>query len=77
MTRPGWRGAAFRHSVAGYLSLRIVLLLAVGLVLRLLGMHGLLLVVAALAVSGVLSYPLARRQRDEMVRNAQDGRRRP
>lgn len=72
--RPG-PGAAFRQSVAGYLALRIVLFLVVALVLRLVGLTGLLLVVVALLVSGVLAYPLARRQRDQMVSRARSRRR--
>jgi hypothetical protein len=44
-------------------------------VLYLVQLRGLLLFVVALLVSGVLSYPLARRQRDAMVRSYQDNRR--
>jgi len=69
------RGAALQQSVAGYLALRIVLFLAVALLLRLVGLTGLGLVVLALLVSGILAFPLARRQRNEMVDRARDSRR--
>jgi Flp pilus assembly protein TadB len=68
------RGAALRQSVAGYLALRIVLFLAVALLLRLVGLTGLVLVVLALLVSGILAFPIARRQRNEMVDRARDSR---
>ncbi len=68
-TRHG-SGSAFRQSIAGYLALRIVLFLAVALLLRIVGLTGLVLVVLALLVSGILALPLARRQRNEMVNRA-------
>jgi multisubunit Na+/H+ antiporter MnhG subunit len=53
---------------AGYLGLRL-LLFGVALVLCILvGLGGLVAVIVALVVSGIVAYPLARRQRDDIVR---------
>jgi hypothetical protein len=59
-----------------YTAVRLAIFLVCLGVLYLVGLHGLLLFVVALLVSGLLSYPLARRQRDAMVRSYQDNRRR-
>lgn len=76
--RPAAAGSrpTFWQSVAGYLALRIVLFLVVAVVLRLLGLTGLVLVIVSLLVSGVLALPLARRRRDEVVARARSNRRR-
>ncbi len=52
---------------AAFLSLRMVLFLAALGVCMLLGLRGLLAVVVALLVSAIVSYPIARRQRDQIV----------
>ena len=59
-----------------YTALRLMIFLGCLGVLYLVGMHGIVLFVVALVVSGLLSYPLARRQRDAMVRAYQENRRR-
>jgi hypothetical protein len=58
-----------------YTAVRLAIFLGCLGVLYLVGMRGLLLFVVALLVSGLLSYPLARRQRDAMVRSYQQNRR--
>lgn len=58
-----------------YTAVRLVIFLACLGILFLVGLRGLLLLVVALLVSGLLSYPLARRQRDAMVRSFQQNRR--
>ena len=60
-----------------YTAVRLAIFLACLGVLYLVGMRGLLLFVVALVASGLLSYPLARRQRDAMVRSYQQNQRRP
>jgi hypothetical protein len=57
-----------------FLSLRMLIFLGVLVVCIALGLRGLVAALAALLVSGVLSYPLARRQRDSIVREIQDRR---
>ena len=59
---------------AGYLGLRFVLFAAALAVCILVGMNGLLAVIVALLVSGVIAYPLAKRQRDEIARAFQHRR---
>jgi hypothetical protein len=58
--RPGTGRAAFR-----YLTLRTLLLVAVGGVLYLLGLRGIWMVVAAFAISGVIALFALSRQRDD------------
>jgi hypothetical protein len=58
-----------------YTAVRLAIFLACLGVLYVVGLHGLLLFIVALVVSGLLSYPLARRQRDAMVRSYQQNRR--
>jgi hypothetical protein len=53
---------------ARYLSLRMCIFVVALLVVTLVGLRGLLGVIVALLISGVASYPLARRQRDAIVR---------
>jgi len=60
-----------------YTAVRLAIFLACLGVLYLVGLSGLLLFIVALLVSGLLSYPLARRQRDAMVRSYQQNRRHP
>lgn len=71
---PASRGAAgagrqrgLGVTYAKYLGLRMVIFLGVLGVTIVIGLEGLVAVLVALLVSGVLSYPLARRQRDEIV----------
>ena len=52
---------------AGYMFLRLLLFGIALAICILFGMSGLLAVVVALLVSGVISYPLARRQRNEIA----------
>ncbi len=59
-----------------YTAVRLAIFLVCLGVLYLVGLHGLVLFVVALVVSGLLSYPLARRQRDAMVRSYEENRRR-
>jgi hypothetical protein len=58
-----------------YTAVRLAIFLACLGVLYLVGLRGLPLFVIALLASGLLSYPLARRQRDAMVRSYQNNRR--
>jgi hypothetical protein len=62
------------RTYAGYLGLRLVLFAAALAVCILLGLNGLLAVVVALLASGVIAYPLAKRQRDEIARAFQQRR---
>lgn len=59
-------------AVVGYTVARVLLFLLVGVVLSLLGLHGLLLVAVALVISGLLSYVVLRPQRDAMARFVAD-----
>lgn len=61
------RRRSLMSTYASFLSLRLGLFMIVFLVCRLLGLQGLVAVVVALLVSGVVSYPLARRQRDRIA----------
>jgi uncharacterized protein YacL len=58
-----------------YLGLRMGLFALALVVCILLGLRGLIAVVLALLVSGVLAFPLARKQRDEVVRSFRERRR--
>jgi Mn2+/Fe2+ NRAMP family transporter len=59
-----------------YTAVRLAIFLACLGVSYVVGLRGFVLFIVALLVSGLLSYPLARRQRDAMVRSYQDNRRR-
>jgi hypothetical protein len=58
-----------------YTLVRLAIFFACLGVLYVVGLRGLVLFVVALLVSGLLSYPLARRHRDAMVRSYQQNRR--
>ena len=62
------------RTYASYLGIRLVLFAAALAICIVLGMNGLLAVMVALLVSGVVAYPLARRQRDEIARAFQQRR---
>jgi NhaP-type Na+/H+ or K+/H+ antiporter len=68
------RPQSLGQSYAAYLSLRLLLFLGALVLCMVLGLRGLVAVVAALLLSGVLSYPLARRQRNEIVQQFQNRR---
>jgi hypothetical protein len=57
-----------------YLTLRMLVFLGVLVVCIALGLRGLVAVLVALLISGVLSYPLARRQRERIVQEIQNKR---
>ncbi|HSP36421.1 MAG TPA: DUF4229 domain-containing protein [Frankiaceae bacterium] len=57
-----------------YLSLRLLIFLGVLLICIALSLRGIAAVVVALLVSGVLSYPLARKQRESIVREIHNRR---
>ena len=57
-----------------YLGIRLLLFGAALAICIVLGMNGLLAVVVALLVSGIVAFPLARRQRDEIARAFQQRR---
>jgi hypothetical protein len=52
---------------AGYMFLRLLLFGMALAICMIFGMSGLFAVIVALVVSGLVSYPLARRQRDEIA----------
>ncbi len=68
------RPPSITRTYAGYLGIRLVLFAAALVICIVLGMNGILAVVVALLVSGVVAYPLARRQRDEIARAFQQRR---
>jgi hypothetical protein len=53
---------------AAYLGIRMAIFLAILALCIVAGLRGLVAVLVALVISGVLSYPLARRQRDALTR---------
>jgi hypothetical protein len=53
---------------AGYLGLRLLLFFIALTICILVGLGGLWAVILSLLVSGVVAYPLARRQREDIVR---------
>jgi NhaP-type Na+/H+ or K+/H+ antiporter len=61
---------------AGYLGLRLLLFFVALAICIVVGLSGLWAVVIALVVSGVVAYPLARRQRDDIVRALNRGQNR-
>ena len=68
------RPPSVMRTYAGYLGLRLVLFAAALALCIVLGLNGLLAVVIALLVSGLVAYPLARRQRDDIVKALQHRR---
>jgi multisubunit Na+/H+ antiporter MnhG subunit len=68
------RPRSVTRTYVSYLGLRLVLFAVALAICIVLGMNGLLAVLVALLVSGVVAYPLARRQRDEIVRAFQNRR---
>ena len=68
------RPPSITRTYASYLGIRLVLFAAALVICIVLGMNGLLAVLVALLVSGVVAYPLARRQRDEIARAFQHRR---
>jgi multisubunit Na+/H+ antiporter MnhG subunit len=62
------RDSSVTKIYAGYLGLRLLLFAVALVVCILVGLSGLLAVILALVVSGIVAYPLARRQRDDIVR---------
>jgi hypothetical protein len=57
----------------GYLGLRLLLFFIALTICILVGLSGLWAVIIALVVSGIVAYPLARRQRDDIVRALNQG----
>jgi hypothetical protein len=68
------RPRSIQQTYIVYLSLRILLFVGVLALCILLGLRGLLAAIVALLISGLLSYPLARRQRDEIARQFKNRR---
>jgi hypothetical protein len=68
------RGRSLGQTYAAYLSLRMLIFLGVVLVCIALGLRGLVAVLVALLVSGLISYPLAKRQRNDIVQQFQNRR---
>jgi multisubunit Na+/H+ antiporter MnhG subunit len=68
------RPPSITRTYASYLGIRLVLFAAALVICIVLGVNGFLAVLIALLVSGVVAYPLARRQRDEIARAFQQRR---
>lgn len=68
------REPSVMRTYLGYLGLRLVLFAAALAICILLGMNGILAVIVALLVSGLVAYPLARRQRDDIAKAFQQRR---
>jgi multisubunit Na+/H+ antiporter MnhG subunit len=68
------RPPSITRTYASYLGIRLVLFAAALVICIVLGMNGILAVLVALLVSGVVAYPLARRQRDDIARALQQRR---
>ncbi len=68
------RPPSITRTYASYLGLRLVLFAAALAICIVLGMNGFVAVLVALLVSGVVAYPLARRQREEIARAFQQRR---
>ncbi len=62
------RPASVTKIYLGYLGVRLLLFAVALAICILVGLSGLLAVIIALVVSGLVAYPLARRQRDDIVR---------
>jgi hypothetical protein len=71
---PATGSRSLGQTYAAYLSLRMLIFLGVVAVCIALGLRGILAVVVSLLVSGVISYPLARRQRDAIAQQLQNRR---
>jgi hypothetical protein len=74
LTRQPRTGQSLGQTYARYLSLRMLIFLVVLVICIAVGLKGLLGVLVALLISGLLSYPLARRQRDDIAREIQNRR---
>ena len=68
------RSGSLAPTYIRYLSLRMLIFLVVLVICIVAGLKGLVGVLVALLVSGLLSYPLARRQRDDIAREIQNRR---
>lgn len=68
------RSGSLAPTYIRYLSLRMLIFLVVLVICIAVGLRGLVAVLGALLVSGILSYPLARRQRDAVAREIQNRR---
>jgi len=68
------RPKSVTRTYVSYLGIRLLLFAAALGICIALGMNGLLAVVVALLASGVIAFPLARRQRDEIARAFQQRR---
>jgi hypothetical protein len=64
----GRRESSVMKIYAGYLGLRLLLFFVALAICIVVGLSGLWAVIIALVVSGIVAYPLARRQRDDIVR---------
>jgi multisubunit Na+/H+ antiporter MnhG subunit len=64
------------RTYAKYLGLRLLLFGVALAICIVAGLSGILAVIIALLVSGIVAYPLARRQRDDVARAFQQRRRR-
>ncbi len=69
------RSPSIGRMYAGYLGLRILLFAMALAICFLIGLPSLLAVIIALVVSGLVAYPLAKRQRDDIARAFQERRR--
>ncbi|HEX4428742.1 MAG TPA: DUF4229 domain-containing protein [Frankiaceae bacterium] len=68
------RPPSITRTYASYLGIRLVLFAAALVICIVLNLNTWLALIVALAVSGVVAYPLARRQRDEIARAFQQRR---
>lgn len=68
------RPPSITRTYASYLGIRLVLFAAALVICIVLGMNGILAVIVALLVSGVVAYPLARHQRDAIAQAFQQRR---
>jgi hypothetical protein len=70
----GRRLGSMAPTYVRFLSLRLLIFVVVLVICIAVGLKGLPGVLVALLISGVLSYPLAKRQREAIVREIQDRR---
>ena len=68
------RPKSVTRTYVSYLGIRLLLFAAALAICIAVGMNGLLAVAVALLASGVIAFPLARRQRDEIARAFQQRR---
>jgi hypothetical protein len=68
------RSLTLGQTYAAYLSLRLLIFLAVFAGCVAVGLRGLVAVLAALLISGLLSFPLARRQREAIAQQLHNRR---